>query len=109
MPIANCLLCDPSIQVADDIVETWSNESGVSAEHMTVNCIPRVQQFGRSYKIMGTLYLPTAWEAEAVDSLQIGLSRSLAKCCKLELSEIHVVTLRVASGMVVENGLLETW
>lgn len=109
MPIAHCLICDSSIKIADNLIEVWSSESGIVADHMTVNVTSVSRQFGNPYKVMCTLYLPTAWNKQSAESLHIGLSRSLAKCCDVKLAEVHVIALNVQPGMVVENGVLVTW
>jgi len=109
MPIANCLICENSVEAAEDIVSLWSSESGISAEHMTVNFTKGVQQSGRKYKIMCSLYLPTAWGRKSIDALQLGLSRALTKACQIDASDIHIITLSVQPGMVVEAGVSQTW
>lgn len=109
MPIANCLLCDGSVEIGEEIITLWSNESGVSNEHMTINVSRAGQQFGRAYKVMCSLYLPTAWGSDSIKALQLGLCRALAKSCKLSLEEIHIITLYVQSGCVVEDGKCQAW
>lgn len=109
MPIANCIV-NRSCQPGDsNIVELWSAECGVTATHMTVNIVNAEQQFGKAYRVMAVLYLPSLWPAKDRSLLQLGLARALAKYFSEPLSEIQVITSIVESGHVVESGQTETW
>ena len=112
MPIAHCIIDEKLLSLTNtstDFVKLWSNESGRSGEHMTVNFLSRTQQFGNSYKVMANLYLPTIWGGEEVNSLQLGLEKSLEKYFNLPPGEIHIIAHLVESGHVVEDGCVEKW
>lgn len=110
MPIANCFVrddvADPA-QVAELAVR-WSEESGIDGEHMTVN-LARVTQAGAPYRVMAFLHLPSLWNAEQIDRLQLGLARALADYFGLPASEVHVITSIVQPGHVVEEGETQRW
>ncbi len=109
MPIANCIVtphCQPG---SGDLVERWASESGQSPEHMTVNIMTAVQQYGKEYHVMATLWLPSVWSDAGITSLQVGLARALAKHFDLALKEVHVMTRIVESGRVVEDGQEIHW
>lgn len=109
MPIANCYVLSGSVLKDEDIVGAWSAESGVSGEHMTVNVIEIAKQVGNSYRIMVTLLLPTVWSRSDVSALQLSLAKALARCYRVPIEEVFVVTSLVNSGFVVEAGEAVTW
>ena len=109
MPIANCFIA-PDYQISPvNIVKIWAKESGKSAEHMTVNIINSSQQVGNEYAVMANLLLPSMWSSPDISSLQIGLANALAKSFDISISQIHIVTRIIGSGMVVEDGQELTW
>ena len=109
MPIANCIL-KHSLRCDDkDVVELWSKTSQVSSQEMTLNLLNADEQFGKPYTIMATLYLPSAWPQDKRDALQTGLSAALSKGFDQPIERVHVITLIVESGYVVENGQLQHW
>lgn len=109
MPIANCLVSPNCAPGTANLIKLWARESGISSQHMTVNVTGTSQQYGESYLIMATLWLPSIWSESEVSSLQSGLARALATYYEVGLPEVHVVTQVVNSGRVVENGLEVTW
>lgn len=109
MPIATCIIT-PDCQPSDhDLIELWSIESGLPAEHMTINIITNNQQFGSKYKVMVTLDLPSLWSEQSISSLQRGLAMALSKYFRQPLSEVFIITNIVESGRVVEAGQEITW
>jgi len=109
MPIANCIVtpnCQPGTK---DLIELWSRESGISAEHMTANILVADRQYGNPYTLMATLLLPSMWSEPSISALQTGLARALAHHFLLDLQDIQVVTSIVPSGRIVENGQEVSW
>lgn len=109
MPIAHCIVDPERVPRDGDPVARWARESGQSAEHMTIELIPRLRQFGHAYAAMATLYLPSMWSAEAVDALQAGLARALAGYLGVAVGEVQVITRVVEPGQVVEDGEVLRW
>lgn len=112
MPIANCIVtktCCNQSGTSENLVTLWSEESGKSDEHMTVNIIECLEQSGSKYEVMATLLLPSLWSGQDIDVLQIGLAKALAKHFDISLGAVHVTTHMVQSGLVVEHGELVTW
>ena len=109
MPIANCIVARGCRRPEDDLAALWARETGESSEHMTVNLIVADAQYGRPYRVMATLYLPSVWSAAAVASLQVGLAKALATGLNEALDGIHVITHIIESGSVVESGNVVTW
>lgn len=109
MPIANCIVAAHCQLPIDDLVTRWAEESGMSAEHMTVNLVTSKQQIGVHYAVMATLLVPSMWSESAIDSLQLGLARALSKCLSLSLQEVHVTSHIIQSGNVIENGQKLEW
>ncbi|MBJ7538156.1 hypothetical protein [Marinomonas transparens] len=109
MPIANCVITQECPQGTGNIIELWAQESGISAEHMTINIMTSSEQLGNTYKIMANLALPSMWSAPSVSLLQLGLAKALAKYFAVAINEVHVITSVVASGMVVDSGQEIKW
>ncbi|MCP5206199.1 MAG: hypothetical protein H7A01_03260 [Hahellaceae bacterium] len=109
MPIANCIITEGCPEGIGNIVELWAKESGVSSEHMTINFVTSSGQFGHKYKVMASLALPSVWSAQDVSLLQISLAKSLASYFLIDVSEVHVITTVVSSGLVIESGQEITW
>lgn len=109
MPIANCILYGDYSDSQDDPTGLWSQATGVSEKHMTINFIMAKAQFGQHYKAMATLYLPSLWSVSDIKTLQLGLAEALAQYLSVSNQEVHVVTQLVESGYVVENGAQVTW
>ena len=110
MPIANCIVSpDCCSTVQESLSFLWARESGKSEEHMTINVTQYDRQFGKSYPVMANLLLPSAWPVEDVSRLQSGLAQALSLFFSLPVSRIHIVTLIVQSGHVVENGHRIQW
>ena len=109
MPIANCIISSDCPPVSDKLVDIWASESGVSSEHMTVNLLANSGQLGKKYKIMATLFLPSLWSAPEMSALQLGLAKALSQCFAVPVSEVHIITTIINSGMVVESGQEVTW
>lgn len=112
MPIANVLV-DKSLEIGEanltDFTSSWSTESGVSSEHMTVNFVPGVCQRGVGYHLMATLHLPSLWSEDRVEALQVGLARALADRFGIGSNRVHVMTIIIQSGHVVEEGQTQSW
>lgn len=116
MPIANCIItskCQSNPNHHhEDLIEAWSNESKVSTvstEHMTVNIIAGIEQFGKEYDVMASLLLPAMWSHNDISSLQLGLARALAQHYNISINSVHVTTSIINSGMVVEAGKVIEW
>ncbi len=109
MPIANCVVTQSCKLGSADLIEVWSRESGISSEHMTLNIISCEQQFGNAYAVMASLYLPSMWPSNKISAIQTGLAQALAECFELPLSDVHVITNIVSSGLVVERGQEVSW
>lgn len=109
MPIANCIITSDCIEGSGNLIELWSDESSISSEHMTINAITSSKQLGNKYKVMVNLLLPSMWSVADISELQSGLARALAQYYTLGLSDVHVVTTIVSSGLVVESGEKITW
>ncbi len=109
MPVANCIVSPDCVPGTADLAELWAEESGCSAEHMTINIITGNQQFGRQYSVMANLYLPSLWSSEAMSALQTGLAGALSVYFTLSAEEILVITQIIDSGNVVENTKEVDW
>ena len=112
MPIANCVVAKSYLDKIDssrDLIKKWADESKMSSEHMTINLIANYAQFGNSYAVMARLFLPTLWSAKAVSSLQTGLARALSFYFQVGIDDVHVISCRIDSGLVVENGQEQAW
>ncbi|MBZ2168147.1 MULTISPECIES: hypothetical protein [Marinobacter] len=109
MPIANCVVNEDSGGAIPNLVELWAQASGVDSKEMTLNVIRADAQVGRHYSVMATLYLPSAWPEDRVISLQTGLAVALSDGLGQPLEKIHVLTLIVGSGHVVEDGKVQNW
>ena len=109
MPIAHCILYGELSIGQNDPVDLWSQATGVSEKHMTINFIMAQAQFGQQYKAMATLYLPSLWAASDIKTLQLGLASALAEYLSVSNQDVHVVTQFVESGYVVENATEVTW
>lgn len=109
MPIANCIVNQANSNYTDDLVELWSDESGINSAHMTINILNSTEQFGQQYKIMATLQLLSIWSSEKVSDLQLGLAKALSTRFKLPIDQVHVVTTVIESSLVVENGEEVSW
>lgn len=91
------------------VVHLWSAASSKDADEMTVNLIEISQQFGKQYKIMADLLLPSAWSAADISWLQLGLAKALSTYFCISIDEIIVLTHIVESGRVVESGQEVRW
>ena len=114
MPIANCIIVSEVeeniiLNNQTDIISDWSQQSGVAREHMTINFIRSLAQFGKQYQVMATLQLPSVWSQEKVSILQLGLATALSKYFQISSEQVHVVTTIIESGLVVENGEEISW
>lgn len=109
MPIANCIVTPDCQQSSGNLVELWASESGNSSDHMTVNIITSNQQLGNQYSVMANLLLPSIWTASDISAIQTGLARALAKSFNVALTQVHIVTNIVSSGLVVEEGQEMKW
>ena len=109
MPIANCMVTPNCPKCTENLVELWSIESGMPADHMTINLIATEHQWGKPYPIMATLLLPSIWSKPDISALQLGLAKALAQGFHLDLGQVQVITHIIDSGRVVENGTEETW
>ena len=112
VPIANCMVvkdCKRSAGATTELIELWSVASGKAADEMTVNLVGISQQFGKQYKIMANLLLPSVWSAADISLLQLGLAKALASYFSIAIDEIIVVTHIIESGRVVESGQEVTW
>ncbi|HEY5703207.1 MAG TPA: hypothetical protein VIV20_07030 [Gammaproteobacteria bacterium] len=76
---------------------------------MTVNIITSNQQLGNQYSVMANLLLPSIWTASDISAIQTGLARALAKSFNVALTQVHIVTNIVSSGLVVEEGQEMKW
>ncbi|VUD58532.1 hypothetical protein TDB9533_02446 [Thalassocella blandensis] len=109
MPIANCIV-SPECKLGDkDLIQLWSEASGISASEMTVNLTESLYQHGKPYKIMSVLYLPSIWSSSHVSQLQTSLAKALATCFSIPINEVHIITTIVESGHVVEAGEVQAW
>lgn len=109
MPIANCVITLECARGNGSLIELWSSNSGISAEHMTVNIITSSEQLGHKYKVMANLALPSIWSASEVSLLQLGLANALSSYFSVALYEVHVITNIITSGRVVEAGQELKW
>lgn len=109
MPIANCIVNFDLASNGKNLIDLWGRESGISTEHMTINVLHSKLQLGQNYSIMANLYLPSLWSKPNINVLQVGLSNALSKCFQKSIDEVHVMTHIVDTGMVVENGVIQTW
>ena len=113
MPIANCLIHDDVPAELEpefgSLTARWSEESGISSKHMTINVIAGTRQIGAPYRVMAFLYLPSLWDFEQVRQLQVGLARTLNRAFAVAPDEVQVITSIVDSGHVVEGGKTQTW
>ena len=111
MPIANCFVRDdvPTGPEIERLPRIWAEESGISAEHMTINVVAGTRQIGAAYGITALLYLPSLWSSAHARRLQVGLAKALGRGFSLDGSEVQVITSIVDSGHVVENGETQEW
>ncbi|MCV2885935.1 hypothetical protein OE749_14680 [Aestuariibacter sp. AA17] len=91
------------------LIPLWSSLSGVRETHLTVNIIPNVQQYGQPYDVMVNLYLPSMWSNSQVAAIQLGLANALSTSLKRPISDIHIISTIVDTGLVVEDGHMITW
>jgi hypothetical protein len=111
MPIANCFIrgeVSPPTEI-EGLAGLWSDESGVSDEHMTINVVAGTRQDGAAYRVMAFLYLPSLWSSQHVRRLQAGLARALCRGFGVAPSDVQVITSIVESGHVVESGQTQDW
>ncbi|MGR5175316.1 hypothetical protein ACPV4B_01045 [Vibrio parahaemolyticus] len=112
MPVAVCFITS-ELKLREsqtpDMVEVWSRHSGIGASEMTVTLIPSEQHFGKSYAVIGHLYLPSVWAEEQVTSLQLGLASALVDCFAIDESQVLIMTSMIESGLVVEGGREIHW
>jgi hypothetical protein len=111
VPIANCFVREelPAKLESDALTALWSDESGIGSEHMTINVIAGIRQYGAPYQVIAFLYLPSLWSPEQVRKLQTGLARALGRGFAIAPAEIQVITSIVESGQVVEGGETQDW
>lgn len=112
MPIAHCMVAETYLKKVDgayNLIELWAIESSKSSEHMTINIISNTEQHGKNYGIMANLLLPSVWSNKEISLLQMGLAKALSTYFKAPISDVHVVTTQVNSGMVIENGKEQKW
>lgn len=111
MPIATCFIqgqLSPTPEI-EGLTGFWSEESGVSREHMTINVVTGVRQSGAAYPVLAFLYLPSLWNPGEVRRLQVGLAMALSQVLDLTPASVHVITRVVESGHVVERGETQEW
>lgn len=109
MPIARCTVLKTCLQNASlkhDPVVLWREKSGINSDEMTISVTGCEQQFGKQYKVLAELYLPSLWSASNKQQLQLGLALALAEYFSTALNNILVITIMVNSRDVVENGRL---
>ena len=58
---------------------------------------------------MAFLYLPSLWRPDQVRDLQVGFATAICGHLDLAPPEVHVITTRVESGHVVEDGEVQEW
>jgi len=109
MPIVNCVVNSNCPVGNGDLIKMWAAESGQSSEHMTINIIKSIQQFGQEYTVMANLQLPSLWSDKDISQIQVGLANALAKYFDLNLNQVHIISNIVDSGLVVENGKELNW
>ena len=111
MPIATCFIRDqlPPQSEIDGLTGLWSEESGVSPEHMTINLVAVARQSGAKCAVLAFLYLPSLWSSGQVRRLQVGLAIALSRGLGLTPASVHVITTIVQSGHVVEHGETQEW
>ncbi len=112
MPIANCFVTRSAFQKASspkNLISLWANESGKSADQMTINIIEIAEQLGRAYAVVANLYLPSLWSKQDLDLLQTGLAKALTNYFNIGINDVHIITHTVESGTVVENGVIVEW
>ena len=111
MPIATCFIRDqlPPQSEIERLTGLWSEESGVTREHMTINVVAGVRQSGTPYGVLAFLYLPSLWSSEQVRRLQVGLAMALSRALAVTPASVHVITAIVESGHVVEHGETQEW
>lgn len=112
MPIAICSIA-PDLQLPHseelNLVELWALAAGVAAEEMTINLQMASRQFGKQSAVIADLRLPSLWSADSVGAIQLGLSQALCAYFSVDPAKVLVTTQIVDSGLVVENGQIETW
>ncbi|WP_372883138.1 hypothetical protein [Psychromonas sp.] len=112
MPIANCRVvadCKRNSGELTELIELWSVASGKASDEMTVNLLEVSRQFGKQYKIMADLLLPSVWSATDISLLQLGLAGALSRYFAIAIDEIIVITHIIESGRVVESGEEVSW
>lgn len=111
MPVARCFF-DPKLDLPaqpEQLLREWSQRSGVQESLLTLDLSKVSQRVGQHYLVITTLWLPTAWSLPNSEKIQLGLANSLSVHCRINLSEIMVITHRINSGWVVENGERVCW
>jgi hypothetical protein len=109
MPIANCIITAECSKRSGNLIELWSKASGISSKHMTINIVTSSEQLGNQYKVMAHLWLPSIWPTADISSLQLGLAKALSKHFSLAIHDVHVITMLITSGLVVESGQEMIW
>ena len=111
MPVASCVLAPELALVgrAEDLLLAWSNQAGVDQSLLTLDICRAEQRLGKSYLIITTLFLPSAWSPSQVNTIQLALAKTLAIYFQIELSDVLVITQVIQSGLVVEHGQLVVW
>jgi hypothetical protein len=110
MPIANCIVSGFELPQFDYelLINEWATKIPVSPHDVTISFI-RSSQYGHKYKLLVNLYLPTVWKEKDVEKIQLTLLEVLVKYLSLRKDEIFIMTSKILSGHVTENGEIQQW
>ncbi|HMO60790.1 MAG TPA: hypothetical protein PKC39_05280 [Ferruginibacter sp.] len=111
MPIANCYLnnCSITNTKADAIANEWAGIINVDIKDVCLSFINIQYQAGRQYRCLSRLYLPSLWQQQQVEKIQMSLQQVLTRHLELKPAEIFIITSIINSGHVVEDGKIIHW
>lgn len=112
MPIANFYFNEKFIEdqnAFENIMQDWSKNIETSPENITINVLSNKFQFGKKYKLMINLLLPSLWSNLEIEAIQLELAKLSSKHLAIPIQEIFVTTQIIQSGHVVEDGKIQKW
>jgi len=111
MPIANCLVRDIEVDPVlwEKITTDLATLIKLSTDDITLNVSVNGMQFGKKYRVMVHLYLPTIWNALDIEMIENSLYKALQTNLSTRPDEIFIMTSLIEPGHVVENGKIIWW
>lgn len=111
MPIVNCFTKNENIddQLMDDLLNKWSEKIEVDRKDISINFINNFSQKGENYEFMVFMYLPTLWSQESIKRIQLSFLESIMVIFDVKAEDVFIITTKIDSGHVVENGEVLNW